>query len=70
MCLFSAKNQHRICMHKFSWETAHTHLQAEKRRFVFCSESSLSFCLLSDMLTIVSVIFSLCGSDIEALRLQ
>ncbi|MBQ6818916.1 MAG: hypothetical protein IJP35_04835, partial [Clostridia bacterium] len=30
----------------------------EKRRFVFCNESSLSFCLLSDMLTKVSVIFS------------
>ena len=31
----------------------------EKRRFVYYNESSLSFCLYSDMLTKVSVIFSL-----------
>ncbi|MBQ3230821.1 MAG: hypothetical protein IJB49_07350, partial [Clostridia bacterium] len=55
-------------------------LTAKKRRFVCCNESSLSFCLLSDMLTIVSVIFFLeiprlwrdisKKSDIEAIRLQ
>jgi len=36
----------------------------EKRRFVYY-DSSLSFCLLSDMLTKVSVIFSLCESDMK-----
>ena len=65
----SVKNQHRICMHKFSWAVAQTHKQ-QKREDSYINESSLSFCLLSDMLTKVSVIFSLCESDIEALRLQ
>ena len=52
------KNQHRICAYKYNWAVAQTHRATEKRRFVFCNESSLSFFLLSDMLTIVSVIFS------------
>jgi len=52
-------------MHKFSWAVAQT-----KREDSYINESSLSYCLLSDILTKVSVIFSLCESDIEALRLQ
>ncbi len=34
------------------------------------NESSLSFCLYSDMLTKVSVIFSLCESDIKPVGLS
>ena len=39
-------------------------LITEKRRFAL-DESSLSFCLQSDMLTVASVIFSLCESDMK-----
>ena len=56
--LILVKNQHRICAYKCNWAVAQTHRATEKRRFVSCNESSLSFCLLSDMLTKVSVIFS------------
>ncbi len=31
----SVKNQHRICMLKFSWAVAQTHRATEKRRFVY-----------------------------------
>ena len=51
------KNQHRICMHKYSWVVA-KHTTSRKEKIRLGNESSLVFCLLSDMLTKVSVIFS------------
>ena len=75
----TVKNRHRICMHKCTWAVAQTHEQ-QKREDSYLNESSLSVFLICDMLTKVSVIFSLKiprlwrdilkESDIEALRLQ
>ena len=42
----------------------------EKEKIRLDNESSLSFCLYSDMLTAVSVIFSLCESDIQSVGLS
>ena len=62
--MFAFHSQRKQGCNNRTWSVAQTHEQ-QKREDSFLDESSLSFCLLSDMLTKVSVIFLLCKSDIK-----
>ncbi len=61
----SVENQHRICMYKCTPAVAQT-LRDRKEKIRILTSLLFLFSLLSDMLTIVSVIFSLCESDIKS----